>query len=82
MPGATTGSLFLARRSPERLVTPFSEDARASNDGVLKVLAYPQSQSRRLKIRYRLTQTIPISPIANGYPNPHRNSGMCVKFMP
>lgn len=42
----------------------------------------PQSQSRRLKITYRLTQTIPISPIANGYPNLQPNSGMWSKFIP
>ncbi len=41
-----------------------------------------QSQSRRLKMTYKLVQTIPIRAMAKGYPSTQRNSGMCVKFIP
>ncbi len=41
-----------------------------------------QSQSRRLKMRYRLTQTTAINPIAKGYPKAQCSSGISSKFMP
>lgn len=41
-----------------------------------------QSQSRRLKMTYKLVQTIAIRAIAKGYPKLQRNSGMCSKFIP
>lgn len=44
--------------------------------------AITQSQSRRLKMTYRLVQTTAIRTIANGYPSTQCNSGMCLKFMP
>ncbi|GGP82760.1 hypothetical protein GCM10010278_71790 [Streptomyces melanogenes] len=40
------------------------------------------SQSRRLKMKYRLTHAPAISRIANGYPAAHFNSGMFSKFIP
>ncbi len=41
-----------------------------------------QSQSRRLKMTYRLVHTTAIRTMAKGYPSVQCNSGMCVKFMP
>lgn len=40
------------------------------------------SQSRFLKITYRLVQTTAISRIANGYPAAQCSSGMVSKFIP
>ncbi|GEB58136.1 hypothetical protein GCM10017674_69050 [Streptomyces gardneri] len=40
------------------------------------------SQPLRLKITHKLPHTIPIKPMAKGYPRPQRGSGMESKFMP
>lgn len=73
---------FLPRDSSGVLPALSLADARAKTAGELGSTRGGQSQSRRLKIKYKLTQTTPIRPMAKGYPKLQLNSGMCLKFMP
>jgi hypothetical protein len=77
-------SVFRAPRilpsGPREPVEPLS--VAPSPVGYALVRTIAQSQSRRLKMTYRLVHTAAISPIANGYPNTQCNSGMWSKFMP
>lgn len=73
---------FLPRDSPGVLPALSLADARAKTTEELGSTRGSQSQSRRLKIKNKLTQTTPIRPMAKGYPKLQLNSGMCLKFMP
>jgi hypothetical protein len=46
------------------------------------VNAVPQSQSLRLKMKYKLVHTIAIRTMAKGYPSTQCNSGISRKFIP
>ncbi|GAA4052185.1 hypothetical protein GCM10022233_23720 [Streptomyces shaanxiensis] len=61
--------------SPDAPARAKREEERSGVRGV-------QSQSRRLKMTYKLMHTNPIKPTAKGYPKLQLNSGMYLKFMP
>jgi hypothetical protein len=75
--------LILPRHSPsglKRLI--HARDRSCTYSGQQPSTAIAQSQSRRLKMTYKLVHTTAIRTSAKGYPNTQCNSGMCVKFIP
>ncbi|ATL31525.1 hypothetical protein KY5_6507 [Streptomyces formicae] len=78
------GSLLSAAHSPQILPSGLKwepGDVRVREAG-RRLRARRYSQSRRLKMKYRLTHTTAISRIANGYPAAHFSSGIVSKFIP